>query len=241
MEEQFCGSIYCLTNLINGKRYIGQTRKRVGRRAWEHKRSAYNQGDSSYDQIIHRAIRKYGWENFLLTVVITDISNQEELDSLEDYYIQYYKTLTTQNGYNARTGGRNYSLISPESLHKMCMAKGKLSEEEVIELRIAYKNHKSPKQIYESQYQDRLDYHAFMNIWSGRRYKQILPEYIENGRHTKYSDELVKQIRQDRQDNGLTYKQLAEKYNIPINSIGNFFHQRKTQKEPVTTISESGE
>lgn len=241
MEDNFYGSIYCFTNLTNGKRYIGQTHHKVSRRAWEHKHSAYTVGDSSYDQIFHRAIRKYGWNNFLLTTIITGISSQEELDYLEDYYITYYKTLTTQHGYNARTGGRNYSLISPESLHKMCMAKGKLSEEEVIALRVAYKNHESPKTIYDSQYKDRLDYHAFMNIWSGRRYKQILPEYIKNGRHTKYSEELVAQVKRDREENKMTYKQLSEKYNIPKNSIGNFFHQRKSQKEPVTTISESGE
>lgn len=241
MSEHFCGSIYCFTNLINGKRYIGQTHHKVERRAREHKRSAYTTSDSSYNQIFHRAIRKYGWSNFLLTTVMTDISNQEELDYLEDYYIIYYKSLTTQHGYNARTGVRNYSLVSPESLYKMCMAKGKLSEEEVIALRIAYKNHESPKEIYDTQYKDRICYAAFMNIWSGRRYRQILPEYIENGRHTKYSDELVAQIRKDREEKKLTYKQLSEKYGIPKNSIGNFFHQRKTQKNPVTTISESGE
>lgn len=230
-KNTFCGSIYCFTNLINGKKYIGQTHNSVQRRAAEHKRSSYNEGDTSYDQIFHRAIRKYGWDNFLLTVIVTNIDNQEDLDFLEDYYIQYYQTLSTQNGYNARTGGRNYSLVSPESMYKMCMAKGKLTEEEVIELRIAYKNHQSPKEIYNQKYKDRLDYHAFMNIWSGRRYRQILPEYIENGRHRKYSDELVEQIRNDRLVNHLTYKQLSEKYGIPKNSIGNFFHNNKKLKK----------
>ena len=241
-KQEYCGAIYCFTNLVNGKKYIGQTRKGVQRRAREHKYAAETLGDSSYDQIFHRAIRKYGWENFILTTIVDNIKTQNDLDYLEDYYINYYQSLTTQHGYNARTGGRNYSIVSSESLHKMCMAKGKLTEEEVIELRIAYKNHESPKQIYDMKYKDRLEYHAFMNIWAGRRYKQILPEYIENGRHTKYSKELVDKIKQDRIENNLTYKQIAEKYNIPKNSVGNFFHQRKdAQKEPVTTISESGE
>lgn len=241
-DNNFYGTIYCFTNKVNGKKYVGQTRNGVDRRAYEHQRSAKTPSDSSYDQVFHRAIRKYGWDNFILTVLADNIDNQEDLDYLEDYFIQYYQTLTPQHGYNARTGGRYYSLISPESIHKMCMAKGELTEEEVIELRIAYKNHESPKKIYEEKYKDRLEFHAFMNIWSGRRYKQILPEYIQNGRRKKYSDELVAQIQKDYFENHLSYKELSKKYNVPKNSIGNFIHgHRKPKKEPVTTIPESGE
>lgn len=243
MEKQnsINGYIYCFTNLVNGKRYIGQTRCSVQKRVQEHKHSAFCPSDSAYDQIFHRALRKYGWDNFIVTILASDIKTSKELDSLESFYINYYHSLVSQNGYNARSGGQGGFLIEPSTLHRMCMAKGALTEEEVIELRIAYKNHESPKLIYEEKYSDRLEFHAFMNIWSGQRYKQILPEYIDTGRRKKYPNELVKQIRQDREQLHLTYKQLSEKYGIPKNSIGNFFHSSKTSKTTVTTIPESGE
>jgi hypothetical protein len=52
-------------------------------------------------------------------------------------------------------------------------------------LRIAYKNGESPSKIYKEKYSERLHYNSFLNIWSGRRYKNIMPDYIEKGRHTK--------------------------------------------------------
>lgn len=62
-----------------------------------------------------------------------------------------------------------------------------MTEEEIVELRIAYKEKKSPTQIYNEKYKDRLHYAAFLNIWSGRRYANIMPECLEVGRHTKMS------------------------------------------------------
>jgi predicted GIY-YIG superfamily endonuclease len=47
------GVVYLLTNLVNGKYYVGQTRN-VGSRRWTHAH-----GKSS--MLIGNAIRKHGW------------------------------------------------------------------------------------------------------------------------------------------------------------------------------------
>ena len=50
--------IYKLTNLTNGKLYIGQTIK-----TWEKRKVAYNAAiKSKNNQRIVNALRKYGWE-----------------------------------------------------------------------------------------------------------------------------------------------------------------------------------
>ena len=81
----------------------------------------------------------------------------------------------------------------------------KLTKEEVIELRVAYKNGESPSKIYNEKYKDRLHYNSFLNIWSGRRYKHVLPEYIENGRHTKLTQEKADEIRRLYKTEKFTY------------------------------------
>lgn len=237
------GIIYCYTNLINGKRYIGQTWHPVKRKN-QHKRSAENLNNANHNQPFHLALAKYGWDNFYYSVLVADINIQEDMDSLEVYYIQYHHSLTTENGYNVTTGGSGHWSVTSEAAARMCMAKAGMTKEEVIQLRIAYKNHESPVEIYNIYYKDRCHFNAFLNIWAGQRYKHILPGYIETGRRTKHGDELVQQIRTDYATGQYTYKQLGEKYNIPEGTIGNIMnevtHKIKKSSEPVTTIPESG-
>lgn len=73
------GIIYCYTNLINNKKYIGQTiNPKLRQKA--HLSSVYNEKASDYDSIFHRAIRKYKIENFKYEVLKDDLNTQEELN-----------------------------------------------------------------------------------------------------------------------------------------------------------------
>ena len=57
------GTIYCITNKINGKRYVGQTIRDLGIRFNEHC------FDDRSNSKIHQAIKKYGWQNFSCEIV----------------------------------------------------------------------------------------------------------------------------------------------------------------------------
>jgi group I intron endonuclease len=84
------GIIYCYTNLINGKKYVGQTinpRQRYN----AHKSTAFNEKDPEYNSPLHRAFRKYGYENFKYEI-LAEAETIEELNGLEIYYIANLKT-----------------------------------------------------------------------------------------------------------------------------------------------------
>lgn len=212
------GIIYCYTNKINGKKYIGQT-VNPEQRFKSHKSAAFNPKDPEYNSIIHKAFRKYGYNNFTYEI-LAEAEKIEELNGLEIYYIAHYNT-QTPNGYNIEPGGLNASKPkTEETKNKLMKAHAKLSESEIIELRLAYQRHESPSQIYQAKYQDKMHYNSFLNIWTGQRYKTIMPEVFEQEkRHTKLNEDIVRAIRIDRKE-GATYQELVDKYGICKSTIG---------------------
>lgn len=93
-----CG-IYCITNLINGKQYIGQS-IHIHTRINQH----FNGRGISHGSAIDSAILKYGGTNF--EYAILEECSPTELNDKEIYYINYYNTMAP-NGYNIATGGKN--------------------------------------------------------------------------------------------------------------------------------------
>ena len=86
-------AIYKITNLINGKIYVGQSKDPV-RRWKEHKWDAFN-SNCKENSAIHKAFSKYGLENFEFTI----IGLFENYNEKEKYYIKELDTLFP-NGYN---------------------------------------------------------------------------------------------------------------------------------------------
>lgn len=94
------GKIYLIRNLINGKGYVGQTTKSLFVRFNRHKYDA-NKGS---DCALHKAFRKYGFENFDIKEVVS--CDSLLLDDLEKHYIKFYGTYApTGHGYNLTEGG----------------------------------------------------------------------------------------------------------------------------------------
>lgn len=156
------GIIYCYTNKINNKKYVGQTINPEKRKA-QHKSSAFNEKDKDYQSPLHCAFRKYGYENFIYEV-LAEAETAEELNGLEIYYIAHFKC-KVPDGYNILDGGLNANKPkSQQTKKKLEQAHAVLTEQEVIDLRIAYKEQKSPTQIYKEKYQDKMHYNSFLNI-----------------------------------------------------------------------------
>ena len=94
--------VYKITNLINGKIYIGKTNN-VNNRWKRHKLAAIKKYANDYSSL-HRAINKYGFDYFNIEIIET--FNLEE-DSLlaEIKYIELYNSNNKNIGYNLTNGG----------------------------------------------------------------------------------------------------------------------------------------
>lgn len=95
--------IYKITNLINGKNYIGQSIS-IERRFREHKR---RWKEKTSNTPFYQAIRKYGIENFSFEIV--EECPKENLDSRESYWIKHLESMIYQKGYNVLEGGMTSS------------------------------------------------------------------------------------------------------------------------------------
>lgn len=124
------GYIYCATCLTTGKLYFGQTIRLVKER-WERHIQESRSG-SNYK--FHRAIRKYGEENFLVEEVMfveapTKETLKAKLDFIEMRLIRKFDTF--RNGYNMTLGGEGQfgRIFSEESRRKMSESAKKRCDE----------------------------------------------------------------------------------------------------------------
>lgn len=88
------GIIYKITNKVNGKSYIGQTRYTLEFRWRQH----LHKRDNTY---FHNAIKKYGPDNFQLEIL--EECPFSSLNEREMFYIAKYNTF--KDGYNLTIGG----------------------------------------------------------------------------------------------------------------------------------------
>lgn len=88
------GYIYIIKNDINDNVYIGQTSRSLEVRWKEHVRHT--------DQIIDKAIHKYGIEHFYIEEI--EKCEDDALDIREKYWIEQYNSFTY--GYNCSSGGQ---------------------------------------------------------------------------------------------------------------------------------------
>lgn len=95
------GYIYCITNQVNGKQYIGQTIRTVEKRWTQHKSHAKTNKNCF---ALHTALQKYGIDNFKIECVEKiEVHTKNELypvlNKIEKMYIEKYNSLSPC-GYN---------------------------------------------------------------------------------------------------------------------------------------------
>lgn len=92
--------VYKVTNKVNNKVYIGITNKGAGTRFKQHLFDAEHGSQYRF----HRAIRKYGKENFEVSI-IAFCNNVDELKENEIKFISEYESMNPDKGYNMTEGG----------------------------------------------------------------------------------------------------------------------------------------
>uniref|UniRef100_A0A6C0E4D6 GIY-YIG domain-containing protein n=1 Tax=viral metagenome TaxID=1070528 RepID=A0A6C0E4D6_9ZZZZ len=107
------GIIYMITS-PSGKRYVGQTIQPLDKRWKQHVDSA-QRAYKDHCKVLNKSIRKYGQKHFIVEV-LQECEN-DDIDSLEEKYIQQYNTLVP-NGMNIKGGGKSgkHSEISKQKI-----------------------------------------------------------------------------------------------------------------------------
>lgn len=92
--------IYLIENIVNNKKYIGQTKDL-------HKRMKYHSKDKDrgrFQSPLYEEVNSYGEEYFIVTEIET--VSKDIADDRERFWIKHYNTMSP-NGYNLTSGGEN--------------------------------------------------------------------------------------------------------------------------------------
>ena len=100
------GYIYMTTNLIDGKKYIGQ-----------HKSTKFDPDYKGSGKYLKLAMNKYGRENFE-TIMLQECYSKEEIDKQEAYYIDRYDAVNSNQFYNLVPGGFGNNRSGVRYMHR---------------------------------------------------------------------------------------------------------------------------
>lgn len=165
------GFIYCLTS-PSGKKYIGQTIRKVEKRVYEHSNNKL-----SGCKILKNAIQKYGIETFIVEILIE--INNEYLNYYEERYIDCLET-KYPNGYNISKGGSNINFSDAscqvmrekklgENNHNFGKKRTKETCEKISEKKKGDKHH---------FYNKNLTYEHKLNLSKSHKKNDNLPMYM---------------------------------------------------------------
>ena len=108
--------IYCITNMVNGKVYIGQTNSLKNRKA-KHLCGARN----GKNHPLYDSIRKHGESVFVFHVL--EECTDDAVDEHERYWIDHFQSRDRRFGYNLESGGCKGKKLSDETRQKISKAK----------------------------------------------------------------------------------------------------------------------
>lgn len=98
--------LYCITNLVNNKKYIGQTTRENPMDRWaEHEKEVKSTSKRS-NTILYNAMRKHGVSNFTFEPIACCL-DVDSLNKTEELLIKQHKSHISEGGYNIRWGGKN--------------------------------------------------------------------------------------------------------------------------------------
>ena len=227
--------IYLLHNTVNGKGYVGQTTGTLTKRLYGHKWDS----TKKRGRIIHRAIAKYGFDSFKVSVLKT-CASQEELDAEEIRFISELGTLAPK-GYNLALGGNGGGKHSEVTKLKMSLQrKGKpLHVNTAKALDIARRNRilteETHKRLSEAQKgnKKRLNDHKTTE----ERLKISVAQRGDKNHAAKLTWNIVNSIRKDYSD-GVTVVELSNSYNITHGKISGIVHYRSWVPEGMAPFKE---
>ncbi|HBI37095.1 MAG TPA: hypothetical protein DDY71_05570 [Spirochaetia bacterium] len=215
MNIEKTSGIYCIENILNNKKYIGQAQnchKRI-------KAHIYNLKNNKETCIyLQRAWNKYGIANFIFYII--EKCSIQELNNKEIYYIKELQSHISSHGYNISWGGdapmRNRK-HSEETIKKFkeerrgeknhnygkAMSqeqKNKLSEDRIGEKHWSYGKKHKPETIEKMKKNNKKT--ALGKKWTDEKKKKRSNEYFGKNKLTKKSTKY----------RGVTFHKMSQKW-----------------------------
>lgn len=210
-EHKVISGIYLITNIVNNKKYVGQSWD-IYKRWVGHK--APLRGNYHSNSHLQRAWNKYGEHNFTFEI-LKECSTQKELDKEEIYYISKFNSANSEFGYNEELGG-NGTGRRPESVKKRISVSkrgmlSKLSQDDVRHIKMAVFLGIDRKEIFNQFNTNRA---VITAICTGQTHSYILPEL------TKYTKNIGEYYRNKRKEEILLAYDKLGSIKLVVNELG---------------------
>lgn len=186
--------IYVIKNKINNKVYIGATTQNIKSRFMQHtKMSTINKRNYK----IQCAVREFGKENFYCELL--EIVDDEKMYEKERYYIKKYDSFN--NGYNSTLGGKGGKIFTDKETIEEIMSM--YNDKKIGSVKIAQEFGVNYKTIVRLLNENGID----TEKWKEKSNKKL----------NSIKEELIKMYNE-----GYTYKELADYYNVNPKTIGRY-------------------
>lgn len=179
--------IYQITNLINGKIYIGKTNN--PKKRWNNHKC-----NNDPNMVIARALHKYGTDNFKFEILYKNISI-EDIDELEQRTIKE-KNSRVPNGYNVAEGGQGGIGVSKYGVDN---SNAHLTQEEAQYI-LDHRN--EPMYLLYELVSDKLSYDQFKKLYHHQTYTNLTTTVSEYPYNREFSSQFT--------SNNLEYDEVVE-------------------------------
>lgn len=228
--------LYRITNTENKKVYIGQTNNPSLRWSQHKSNAKYNRGQ----QVITRALTKYGVDKFDFDVIATCLT-QEDVDLIEEQVINQYDSRNKEKGYNIDAGG-NTTPRTPEVLQKISESLqkhyethdswnkgGTLTEEwkdKIAQAHIGLPGTNTGKK-FDDEWRNNISKSLTGRKFSEEHIKSLSESHKGNiASNRKLTFKIAEQIRVEYSFGNITQKQLGVKYGLSQDCIFNIIKKR---------------